>query len=90
MSRKGDFTELEKWEKYHAAFYIIKEFLVYANEEFDASLGKTEKDQRYGTYHRNLSTGEESRIIYKFFDIDEQKLEEERRELLKKAEGANK
>lgn len=87
MSRPDDFTELEKWEKYHAAFTIIKDFLVYACEEFDVSLGKTGKDKEYGTYYRNLSSDEESQIIYKFFDIDRQKLEEERRELLNKLEA---
>ena len=78
-------TELEKWANCHKEVVLIKEFLDFASTEGNAEL-MTLVDSGEGFRPKYLLT-DETKLINKFFGIDEKKLEEERRNLLDKCKA---
>lgn len=69
-------TELQKQAKSHEKQWLIREFVSFLYEKHKCFIGKYET-------HCPLCGAEVTELINKFFDIDAEKLENERRELLK-------
>lgn len=77
-------TELEKWENCYKERNLIKDFLNFASKEHSSNL-TTEINTP--PYYLNIEhvLVDEDRILDDYFQIDQKKLEEERRALLEKA-----
>lgn len=73
-------TELDKWADVCEEAATIKEFLT--NQSSKAMLCKVYPEHQFNQYMPILES-EISELIYDYFDIDSQKLELERRQLLK-------
>ena len=77
-------TELEKWENSYKERNLIKDFLNFASEKHNSNL-TTEINTP--PYYLNIERVlvDEDPILDDYFQIDQKKLEEERRALLEKA-----
>lgn len=74
-------TELEKWENCYKERNLIKDFLDFAAEKHDATLRTEAKETSFVSF---MVSVDEDKILDDYFQIDQQKLEEERRALLEK------
>lgn len=78
-------SQLEKWKACSDKFQIIKEFLSFAHADHNLQLAELEENFNCLHATSTLSSNGAKTLLYEFFDIDEQKLEDERRKIL---EGA--
>lgn len=79
-------TELEKWENCYKERNLIKDFLNFASEKHNSRLTTEINTPPYYLNIENVPVDEDE-ILDDYFQIDQQKLDEERRALLEKARG---
>ena len=68
---------IDKWSKIHDDAVIIDQFLEFLNEN---NLSICNMDQKFEMFYPSRFSKQD--LIYKFFKIDQDKLEMQRRELL--------
>lgn len=79
-------TELEKWENSLKERNLIKDFLDFASEKHHSKLHMPMGSPcNYDDFGWPLQSCNEDEILDDYFQIDQQKLDEERRALLEKA-----
>lgn len=77
-------TELEKWENSYKERNLIKDFLNFASEKYYSRLTTEINSPPYYLKIEHVPVDEDE-ILDDYFQIDQQKLDEERRALLEKA-----
>lgn len=77
-------TELEKWAKVHEDIVVIEEFIDHICASGYSIHKHYDRNDEYGFPEviQPVSQCERRRLLNAFFDIDSEKLERERRELL--------
>jgi hypothetical protein len=70
-------SELDKWDKVHKKAVLLNEFFDFLNQK-EITLCELNKDQKQ--FYLTITKRDD--LIYEFFGINYDKLEQERRELL--------
>jgi len=89
-------TELEKWAEVHENVVVIEEFLNhicnngYGIHQFYVRDGESDWDKSLPQILQPVAQNERRKLLEQFFDIDAEKLERERRELLSVVKVENK
>ena len=77
-------TQLERWENSYKERNLIKDFLNFAAMKYGARLGEK---YRYDNCAYDFYPIDEDPILDDYFQIDQDKLDQERRALLEKAQN---